>query len=183
MAAGLQSHVSVQHPLGPVQLPPLLPCEGHSHVLEAHKWRGWGQPRTCFHFLLIPGDAVPKRAGVLRRQGGSSGRSHVGVLGLGWHLGRLDFARKLWATASRRGLSLGVGAVIELRERGDVRRARAGSRGPRAPACNPPHQLATHKMLPSTQGLPYGWTASTKPAPARASNKARPRRALLQERP
>lgn len=113
----------------------------------------------------------------------TSGRSHVGVLGLGWHLGRLDFARKLWATASRRGLSLGVGAVIELRERGDVRRARAGSRGPRAPACNPPHQLATHKMLPSTQGLPYGWTASTKPAPARDSNKARPRRALLQERP
>ena len=49
VATGLQSHVAVHHPLGQIQLSSLLLREGHSHILEVHRWL---KHHPCYHGAL-----------------------------------------------------------------------------------------------------------------------------------
>ena len=50
VTTGLESHLTVHRPLGQVQMSPLLPCEGHSHVPEAHSWL---KHHWCYHGALL----------------------------------------------------------------------------------------------------------------------------------
>lgn len=68
VAPGLQSHVAVQSPLGQIQLSPLLLREGHSHVLEAHRWL---KHHLCYHGTLLP------QCGCWVRGMGSTGRERM----------------------------------------------------------------------------------------------------------
>lgn len=52
VTADLQSYVAVQCPLGRIQLSPLISREGHSHILEAHRWL---QHRLYYHTLWTRG--------------------------------------------------------------------------------------------------------------------------------